>query len=343
MECPGAHHRPQRGRSSRVVLHWIIAAAVNAAIALLPACDQPSCSTNATGEPGPAPAAQELRLVSLSPALTRMAVDLGLEGAIVGRSSFDTAVDESVPPVGDLLNADVERIIKLNPTHVLIQEPASGGDGLLHQMAEREGWTLGAWRSIDRLADVERVLTEMADLVMQHPAADEDAIRQRRDALLAAMDEAASPSSRQTGSMDDPGAVLIVYQTGEPIGVFGRATYLDDLLAAAGATNATEATGWANLSLEDVVRIDPGSVILVRPGAPADADPMDHLGRLKELPIAAVEDGRVAILRHEDALLPSTSLPDVGRDLRRCLAELADSTSDEAAAETANDHAEGAK
>jgi ABC-type hemin transport system substrate-binding protein len=269
--------------------------------------------------------AQELRIVSLSPALTRMAVDLGLEDAIVGRSSFCTAVNESVPAVGDLMNADTERIIRLDPTHVLIQEPASGGDGLMRQMADREGWTLGAWRSIDRVADVERVLRRMSDLLVAHPAADEAAIRERRDALLAEIDAAASRTDAEAGSIDAAsiGPVLLVYSTTEPIGVFGRDTYLDDLLAAAGGMNATTAASWANLTLEDVVRIDPAAIVLVQPDSSADADPMTLLGRLKDLPIEAVKQEHVALLRHRDALLPSTTLPAVAADLRRALAELA--------------------
>ncbi|MHC5003046.1 MAG: substrate-binding domain-containing protein, partial [Planctomycetota bacterium] len=106
----------------------------------------------------------------------------------------------------------------------------------------------------------------------------------------------------------------------DPLTVFGAETYLHELLVAQGARNATEARGWAMLSMEDVARLDPEAIVLVVDARlDAEADPDRRLGALRQLDVAAVRDGRMAVLDDPDAFLPSTGLPAVARRLESIL------------------------
>ncbi|MHC4811375.1 MAG: hypothetical protein ACYTEV_13565, partial [Planctomycetota bacterium] len=78
----------------------------------------------AIGGPMPARLLEGLRIVSLSPAMSRVVADMGLEAAIVGRSRFCDFLDPEIPVAGDLLRVDAERILALEPTHLLRQPPS---------------------------------------------------------------------------------------------------------------------------------------------------------------------------------------------------------------------------
>jgi ABC-type Fe3+-hydroxamate transport system substrate-binding protein len=106
----------------------------------------------------------------------------------------------------------------------------------------------------------------------------------------------------------------------DPVMVFGSGTYLHDVLVALGGSNAASARGWATLSLEDVVRLNPQAIIIVRePGANGETDLQQVAGPLMKLDIDAVRDGRVAVLRHPDAFTPSTGIIGVASELRAIL------------------------
>jgi ABC-type hemin transport system substrate-binding protein len=96
-----------------------------------------------------------------------------------------------------------------------------------------------------------------------------------------------------------------------------------------GAVNAVDATGWVVLSLEDVVRINPQAVILVAgsesgigrsPGAALEA-----LSRLK---IEAARRGRIIVLDHPDAMLPSSGVAGLATAMRELLTVMARSLSE---------------
>jgi ABC-type Fe3+-hydroxamate transport system substrate-binding protein len=87
------------------------------------------------------------------------------------------------------------------------------------------------------------------------------------------------------------------------------------MLIALGGTNAAHVTGWAELSLEDVIRLDPAAIIVVRE-TPPEGDAISAAGPLGHLDIAAVRDGRLAVLVHPDVNLPSTGVIGVAEALR---------------------------
>lgn len=263
------------------------------------------------------------RIASLSPAISRTLVDLGLEDSIVGRSPFCDFLDGSVPIVGDLRSANYERLIELNPTHVLVQEPQAGGDPALRRLADEHGWELRQWSGVDTIDDIEAMVRDLPSILYE-PGADEQAAVAARSAEL--LNEIASALA--PGEAADElwrGRTLLVYAL-SPLGVFGRETYLHDVLVRFGAANAVEAEGWVQLTLEDVTRLDPGAIILIRP-APREGrlepiDPIEAAGALATLDIEATRARRIAILAHPDAMMPSTAISEVAAEMRDVLRRL---------------------
>ncbi len=264
--------------------------------------------------PEPQPAPPPPRIVSLSPALTRTLVDLGLEDHIVGRTEFSRSVDPRIAVVGNLYELDYERLIRLKPTHVLVQPPAGGVDKQLERLCQSRGWQLRQWK-INTIQDIERTIRELPLAVFSANDGRLAGVTRRAAELLDAIAHAVSPPQQELWG----GPTLLVADT-EPVLAFGRRTYLNDCLVALGGRNVVETEGWVELSLEDVVRLDPAAIILVRDRRPADGAAADRV--LAKLDIAAVRNGRIEVLFHPDAVLPSSSVIGVAGELRRVLQEL---------------------
>jgi len=271
------------------------------------------------GAPAP-PTSPAPRIVSLSPAITRTLVDFGLAGDIVGRSRFCTAVDERVPVVGDLFEIDYERLVRLRPTAVLIQPTAADGvPAQLSALATQHGWHLGDWR-FDSIDEVRRAIGQLPFVLFPEAGPRRDRADASARRLLDQIEAALTPGPEPSFA----GPTLLLVSV-EPVPMAaGPGSYLDDLLVALGGTNAVSARGWPQLSLEDVVRLDPQAIVVVRDHGPADVDPIEAAGAVATLDTAARRDGRIAALVHPDAMLPSSGLIGVAGAMRATLEGLAD-------------------
>ncbi len=258
-------------------------------------------------KPAPPPHADDaLRIISLSPAISRTLVDLGVDDAIVGRTPFCESIDQAIPVVGDLHDLDYERLLRVRPTHLLVQPQASGMDSRLLELAEDNQWFIGAWRLND-MADVQTMLGELPETLGRN-----DLIA-RAVELHIMIDEALQPASEQW-----TGRVLLVAGL-NPVGAFGTGTYLHDVLTSLGASNALTLANYPQLTLEDITRLNPQAIILVRPGADHDTDAFAAAGSLARLQIDAVADGRIGVLTHPDAFMPSTGIIGVAAEMRTLL------------------------
>ncbi|MEM8886286.1 MAG: helix-turn-helix domain-containing protein, partial [Planctomycetota bacterium] len=76
-------------------------------------------------------------------AATRVIVDLGLGGRLVGVAEHDAAAPEidadgsPMPIVGNFMEVDTERLLTLSPTHVVFPETGSGVPEDLRALAQR--------------------------------------------------------------------------------------------------------------------------------------------------------------------------------------------------------------
>lgn len=258
--------------------------------------------------------ASHVRIVSLSPAISRTLVDLQLDHLIVGRTPFCDSLSRSVPIVGDLYDLNWEALVRVSPTHVLVQPPASGVSSALVREASARNWTLASWH----IDDVDDILTLLRDLP-------ETLFSDGRSELLRETTGRASELTQKIRASLSPrgdvftGSVLLLIGL-DPVTAFGEGTYLHDLLLALGGRNAITVRGYPQLTFEDLVRLKPEAVILVQPGGSPDAVRTDQLNRFD---IPAVKADRVAVLTHPDALLPSSAVASVADELAVILESVA--------------------
>jgi len=257
----------------------------------------------------------DLRVVSLSPAISRTLVDFGLDDRIVGRTQFCASLDQSIPVVGSLLDLDYERLLKLQPTHVLVQPSlAQGVEPRLREMARSNGWIIGAFPALNTVEDVEAMILKLPELLF----VDGCEARNRAAARAAELTSDIARALRPAGEDAFKGSVLLVAGV-DPLFVFGAETYLSDILVSLGGSNAAHVSGWAELSFEDVIRLDPEAIVFVRDTPVVKDDVGLALGPLAELPIRAVKEHRLAALVHADANLPSSGVIGVADALRDVL------------------------
>lgn len=256
----------------------------------------------------------ELRIVSLSPAGSKILIDLGLGERIVGRHNYDQAVAAEVPPVGDQAAIDYERLLALRPTHVIAQSEARELPGRLVELARSVGFEVIDIRTLS-LADVQEATHTLEDRFA--PGA---GLAARLDGALRARD----------GDFGAWGTVLVVMHTAPTVDVLGPGSAHQELVERLGYVPAVrEGLPYMPIDAEDALALDPGVVVLVRPRAPG-AEPAradwrataDDLGSLAGIGMRAVEEGRVVLIDDPLGLLPSTSFIGVSGALTRGLAAL---------------------
>ena len=238
-------------------------------------------SSQDSDAPGPRPA----RIVSLSPAITECAVELGLADRIVGRTPWCEAVAPEVPVVGTLLDVDAEALVRSSPTMVLVQPPAQGIDPALEGLAARHGWTMHAWR-ISGLDDARAAMAGIADAVAEADPTLDGGVRARHAAWCAMLDAALVPLPE---SAELRGTSVLVTAGGLEGVAFGAGTYIDDALVRLGVRNALGRPGYPALSAEDVVRIAPGAIIVI--GGPGTASALPTIEGLSARVIRLPSDG----------------------------------------------------
>jgi ABC-type hemin transport system substrate-binding protein len=251
--------------------------------------------------PGSESSSTAPRIVSLSPALTQALIDFDCASHLVGRTPFAPDGVEDVPIVGDLLAPDLERLLVVSPTLLLVQPASSGIDPDLLSLAEARGWRIATWR-IDRIADIDRIVEELPALLIEEGVAPEpmhsrvSAWRQRRLELLVPVP-----------AFNDLGSVAVLYGV-DPPSVFGQGTYVDDVLGSLGVNNALQRPGYPELSLEDLLVLAPDTVVVLG----LDEDLARRLDAL---------DGRTAFVGADGSklLIPGTGVLDGVESLRTTL------------------------
>jgi ABC-type hemin transport system substrate-binding protein len=250
-----------------------------------------------------------IRIVSLSPAISRTLVDFNLQDRVVGRTPHCASLDPAIPVVGDLLSVDFEALVKLQPTHILVQPPATGINPQLVEVATQNKWTILQWR-LDGVNDVRTMVQDLASTLFERDTEEAKRLVARANTIMLDIEEALSPGDQHIFS----GSVLMATSVA-PILAAGKGTYLDDILKSFGAVNAVTAEGWVELTLEDVARIDPKAIILFKPMASAESSFWDYAGSLTELTVEAMMVRRLALVKNPDSLMPSSAVVGVADEI----------------------------
>lgn len=253
----------------------------------------------------PAPA---LRVVSLSPAITRTLIDLGAGELLVGRTPFCRDLPGAVPAVGSLVEIDFEALLAARPELVLVQPPAGGLGGSLARTASERGFRIESFR-IDSLGDLRSLLERLPQALAAGGSTGIAAEWQERsEALRLRLDRACEP-------LEPPhvGSVAVLFSL-EPPMAFGAGSFVGEFLDRLGVENAVRARGYPELSLEDLVRLDPGLIVLLREQPPAEG----AAERLSSLPRGAAE--RVRVVVHRESLTPGSGWIGAAEALRAAIA-----------------------
>lgn len=274
-----------------------------ALVAMLPL----GCGRSQT-PPAP-PAGPEARIAVLSPALAAILCDLGLRERIVGRHAYDLVLDPDVPVCGEQRGINYETLLRVEPTHVLTEWGDRELPRRLRELAVDEGWQL---RDL-RVLTLQDVAAAAAEFVKLFP----DARPVPRVGRLAGLagDRPAVPRWE--------GRVLLLMSV-SPIAALGPGSAHHELLVAVGGVPAiSEGSPHMQLHAEDVLRLAPEAIVLIQPGGGGvDREARgveERLGVIASLDIPALREGRLALIDHPLALLPSTALADVADEMAALL------------------------
>lgn len=260
----------------------------------------------------------EFRIVCLSPALTDILIHLGVESAIVGRDQYERQLAEDVPRVGDLLNLNLEAILKLRPSDLVLQAANHDLPPRLIEIAEERGWNIVNLQ-IDGLTDLRQAIEGLPESLTFAGEPDlRDRARMEAKSAIAELETALAP-------LDNAGLwgrAIALFEV-DPIWCYGPGSYVTEALAAMGVENAlAQGPAWQELPAETLMSLNPETLIVIREGAEGQVRHefrADDLGPLIRLPLQAIENKRVIVVEHPQALLPGASQAEVFALLRRGL------------------------
>jgi len=240
----------------------------------------------------PAPSAQS-RIVSLTPSTTEIVAALGATKDLVGVDQYSDYPDEvkMLPRVGSFLAPNLEVIVQLTPTLVIVDDIHGQVAGALrdHGLA-----TVGC--SMHALPDVKECLrtvgaklgrTKQADAVIEE-------IEHELDAAAAAR-----PAKR-------PRVLVIIDRESGGLGnlvAAGPGSWVDELLAVVGGNNVLAASGvrYAKISLEEVITGDPEVILDLS----FDENEARKAAAWKQVDVTALRTNRVRMMK--DAFLRGPS------------------------------------
>lgn len=220
------------------------------------------------------------RIVSLAPANTEIAYELGLGDKVVGVTTFDDfpAEVKDKPKVGDFMNPNVEAIAAQKPDLVL----ATGGiqDDLVKKLEDLGATVVvvdpqslgGLYESIGMVGEVTGTASKAGDVV--------EGMKAQLDAIAA-----------KVGSEPKTRAFVEIAQN--PLYTAGSGTLIDDLLKAAGGENVVTQAGYVAYSLEQLLKDEPDAYLATKGSM---SDPKDLAKRAGFEKLAAVKAEKVAVL-----------------------------------------------
>lgn len=225
----------------------------------------------------PRPDAPTPRIISQTPALTGLLLDLGLGEHLVGVSNYcdlpETGPQADVPRVCDALGIRAERLLATAPDVILTQtDPNSPMFQTVHQLAP----------------DVKLVHIPLETLADLYAATDtlatetgKPALRDIGQSLRKKLDAYAMPASKT------PLRVLFAQDFQTPLVAAGD-TFIDDLIRHAGGTNAgNDVPGsrrWRSAKVEAILHAAPDVLILKT--LPEKADALRNFWLAQDFPAA---------------------------------------------------------
>jgi ABC-type hemin transport system substrate-binding protein len=245
---------------------------------------------------------QEFRIATLSPSISLILQQLGLEDNIVGRHGFDIFLDKSVPVVGDQAGLDYEQLARVAPTHILLEWGSRDLPERLQTLAAKQGWIVNDFTLL-QLDDLFTTIDALGNTFDRQADAEE---------LLTTLRDALSPMEQIPDAFE---SVLPLYWT-SPIGVAGPGSFHAEILERLGLPLAIQ-TGHAYIEMEseDLARLDPSVIILFVPNA-EDSYIADAKATLAALNLSAAAMDRIIFIDDPTCLSLSAQIASVANQIR---------------------------
>ncbi|MFY4773587.1 ABC transporter substrate-binding protein [Metabacillus sp. RGM 3146] len=197
------------------------------------------------------------RIVSLIPSNTEVAYDLNLGKEIVGVSNFDNypADVSKKEKVGDAQKVNVEKIIGLKPDLVLAHESSLNSSGDSLDQLKNAGISVVVVNDAETFSAVYQSI-EMVGKATGKSKEAKDIIAKMKEKISSVKEKAKSiPQDKQK-------RVYVEISPSPDIYTAGKGTFIDEILTDIGAKNAAaDLKGWAKISEEAAVKLNPDSII----------------------------------------------------------------------------------
>jgi iron complex transport system substrate-binding protein len=276
-------------------------------VALACSRDEPRREAPAQGRAAGAPG-----VVTLMPSATEVMAALGATSMLIGVDDYSEYPPEvkRLPKVGAFLSPNVEAIVRLRPSLVIVDDvhaPAAAAlrdAGIatvacsLHALPDVRHALRAVGARIGKAAEAERVIREI-DAALDAAAARRPA---RRPRVLAVID-------REAGGL---GGLVAA----------GPGSWIDELLAVVGGDNVMLASGvrYPKISLEEVLRGQPDVILDLSYAAHAEAAARGALGPWRAVDVPATRAGRVIELYRPYLVAPSPRVTQALADLGAAIA-----------------------
>ena len=211
--------------------------------------------------------ASPLRIVSLAPSLTETIYALGLQDRLVGDTDFCDYPPEArkKPKVGGIINPNLEEIASLHPDLVLVTKSINRLDTV--RALNTLGISSYAATDPHTVAEIISSTQKLADVLGASDAG--KSLGEKLQGRLAAL------QAKLAGV--PPRRVLFIVWT-EPLISAGRNTFIADALRKAGGVSIVESTqDWPQMSLEEVVHLQPDYLVFAASHSESAARDFDAL------------------------------------------------------------------
>lgn len=236
------------------------------------------------------PVGGELRIVSLTPSATEIVAALGGAKLLVGVDAYSIYPPEvtALPKVGSFLSPNLEAIVRLRPSFVIVDDVHGPSAGALRDAnIETVACTMHA------LPDVKQALRVIGARIGR-PAEAERLVAEIDSALDAAA--AKRPAKR-------PRVLAIIDREAGGLGnlvAAGPGSWVDELLAVVGGENVLAAAGrYPKISMEEVLRAQPDVILDLSYAARGGLEPWQAAA------VPATKTGRVVALSEQVLIAPS--------------------------------------
>ncbi len=246
--------------------------------------------------------AEGLRVVTFSPALTRIFFDMGLGDYLVGVTKFCRLPDGGeLPRLSDRHTVKTELVLSVAPDLIITQSDTGELKGVRRAAPDVQIEQV----PIDTIEEVSAAIERIGELVDQPElaAAYKAFFQARLDAV----------AERVAGK----GHPRVIFVMGtDRVSTAADNTYIDDMIELAGGINAgAEVPGqtiWRGTDIEAIAAVAPDVVICWAP--PGEADKArEYWLQWQDLP--AAQAGKVFVVSDDDWLRPSTRLAEFAGDM----------------------------